>query len=89
MRGHLFAERFQFKNIKSATSFLEERVLLLSEEASAEAIPLLEIESNDVDVGHSASVSDITDEQRFYARSRGLNETKIKRMVFEGIVEME
>lgn len=71
------------KNIKSATSFLEERVLLLSEDASAEAIPLLEIESNDVDVGHSASVSDITNEQRFYAGSRGLNEAGIKRMIFE------
>ena len=73
------------KNIKSATSFLEERVLLLSEEASAEAIPLLEIESNDVDVGHSASVSDITDEQMFYARSRGMNEAGIRKMILEGV----
>jgi len=53
-------------------SFLEERILLLSDHAKAEAVPELEILSDDVKCSHAASMSRIPEEHLFYLQSRGL-----------------
>lgn len=54
-------------------SFLTERILLISSTASAEAIPELEILSDDVKCSHAASVSKISENHLFYFQSRGID----------------
>ncbi|MEN8253138.1 MAG: SufD family Fe-S cluster assembly protein [Patescibacteria group bacterium] len=75
------------KNCNGVNSFLTERVLLLSDKARAEAIPDLEIESDDVKCSHAASVSSISEKQIFYLMSRGISKQKAEEMIVEGFLE--
>ncbi len=69
-------------------SFLEERILLLSDQAKAEAIPELEILSDDVKCSHAASVSRIPQEHLFYLQSRGIKKEAAEELVTEGFLEL-
>ncbi len=76
------------KNCGDTQSFLEERVLLLSDEAKAETVPDLEIESDDVKCSHAASISRIPDEQLFYLQSRGVSRSQAEKMIVEGFLKV-
>jgi Fe-S cluster assembly scaffold protein SufB len=69
-------------------SFLTERVLLLSKDAHAIAIPDLEILTDDVKCSHAASVSQIPEEQIFYMTSRGISKKTAEDMIVEGFLKM-
>lgn len=69
-------------------SFLEERILLLSDQAKAEAVPELEIEADDVKCSHAASVSRIPREHLFYLQSRGLSKVKAEEVIVEGFLKI-
>lgn len=73
-------------NCPDTNSFLEERVLLLSDQAKAEVIPDLEIESDDVKCSHAASISQIPPEQLFYLMSRGLTITQAQSLIIAGFL---
>lgn len=49
------------------------RTILLSDRARAWAVPSLEIIADDVTCAHGATVSDLSEEELFYLRSRGLS----------------
>ncbi|MEP7166922.1 MAG: SufD family Fe-S cluster assembly protein [Candidatus Woesebacteria bacterium] len=68
-------------------SFLEERILLLSDKAKAEAIPELEIKTDDVKCSHAASISRIPEEHLFYLESRGIPQKLAEDMIVEGFLE--
>lgn len=68
-------------------SFLEERILLLSPTARAEAVPELEILCDDVKCSHAASVSQISPEHLFYLESRGIPKKTAEEMIVEGFLE--
>jgi Fe-S cluster assembly protein SufD len=68
-------------------AFQDNRNLLLSKSAHADAIPGLEIEANDVRCTHAAAVAQIDAEQLHYLRSHGLDEGDAKRLVIEGFLE--
>ncbi len=68
-------------------SFLTERILLLSDQASAEAIPDLEIMTDDVSCSHAASVSNVDEDHLFYLMSRGIDEQQAERMIVQGFLE--
>lgn len=68
-------------------SFLTERILLLSDEAQAEAVPDLEIMSDDVSCSHAASVSHIPESQLFYLMSRGLPQVEAEELIVEGFLK--
>jgi Fe-S cluster assembly scaffold protein SufB len=70
-----------------SNSFLTERVLLLSPEARAEAVPDLEILTDDVKCSHAASISSIPETQLFYLMSRGLSKIKAEELIVEGFLE--
>ncbi len=72
----------------NSNSFLTERVLLLSDQATAEAIPDLEILTDDVKCSHAASISRIPEEQLFYLQSRGISRQQAEDMVVEGFLEL-
>jgi len=67
-------------------AFQENRSLLLSDSAHADAIPGLEIEANDVRCTHAATISKIDEEQLFYLRSRGLERPDAERLLVGGFL---
>ena len=75
------------ENCPNTQSFLEERILLLSENAKAEAVPELEILSDDVKCSHAATISRIPEEHLFYLQSRGISKAKAEELVVEGFLE--
>ena len=76
------------KSAQSTNSFLEERVLLLSPEARATAIPNLEILSDDVKCSHAATVGRLDDEQLFYLMSRGLSKARATHLIAKGFLKV-
>ncbi|CAN5587464.1 Fe-S cluster assembly protein SufD [soil metagenome] len=75
------------KGAQQTDAFQENRNLLLSKSAHADAIPGLEIEADDVRCTHAAAVAQIDAEQVHYLRSHGLRETEAKRLVIEAFLE--
>ena len=71
----------------SSNSFLSGRSILLDKGAKSDAIPGLEILTNDVKATHSASVAQIDEEQIFYLGSRCLNRREAERIIVEGFLE--
>ncbi|MCB9813319.1 MAG: SufD family Fe-S cluster assembly protein [Pseudomonadales bacterium] len=71
-----------------SNSFLTERVLLLSNQASAEAVPELEILTDDVKCSHAASVSEIPSEQLFYLMSRGIQKKQAEDLIIQGFLKI-
>lgn len=74
------------ENCGDTQSFLEERILLLSDTAKAEAVPELEILTDDVKCSHAASISRIPEEHLFYLESRGIPKERAEGMVVEGFL---
>jgi Fe-S cluster assembly protein SufD len=73
---------------KQTSSYQECRNLLLSPEAGAEPIPVLEIETNDIlRCGHGATAGAIDPTQLFYAQTRGLEADAAERMIVRGFFE--
>lgn len=67
-------------------AFQENRSLLLSASAHADAIPGLEIEADDVRCTHAAAVAQVDPDQLYYLRSHGIDEADGKRLVVEGFL---
>jgi Fe-S cluster assembly protein SufB len=61
--------------------------LLLDERARTDTYPYIEIDEEDVTIGHEASVSKVGEEQLFYLMSRGLSEEEATTMVVSGFIE--
>src|SRR4029077_1021809 len=55
--------------------------LLLDETSRTDTYPYIEIEEEDVEVGHEATVSKVGEEQLFYLMSRGLSESEAYTMI--------
>ncbi len=67
-------------------TYLTEDVLMLDPAAKVDAVPGLEIRTNDVKASHSATVSRVTTEDLFYFQSRGITEETAKEMFTEGFL---
>jgi Fe-S cluster assembly protein SufB len=61
--------------------------LLLDPESRSDTYPSIEIDEEDVNIGHEASVSKVGEEQLFYLMSRGLSEEEATTMVVSGFIE--
>ncbi|CAA9547333.1 MAG: Iron-sulfur cluster assembly protein SufB [uncultured Thermomicrobiales bacterium] len=61
--------------------------LLLNEESRTDTYPYMEIEEDNVTIGHEASVSKVGEEQLFYLQSRGLSEDEAMSMIVSGFIE--
>ena len=76
------------KGTRQTSSYQECRNLLLSPDAGAEPIPVLEIEANDIlRCGHGATAGAIDPTQLFYAQTRGLDHDAAERMIVRGFFE--
>ena len=61
--------------------------LILDEDSRSDTYPYIQIDEDEVDIGHEATVSKIGEEQLFYLMSRGLTESEASAMVVAGFVE--
>lgn len=75
------------ENASKSNSFLSGRSILLDKDAKSDAIPGLEIFTNDVKATHSASVAQIDEEQIFYLQTRCLSKEEAERTIVEGFLE--
>jgi Fe-S cluster assembly protein SufB len=72
---------------ENAKSFVRCDALILDEESRSDTYPYMEIEENDAEIGHEATVSKVGEEQLFYLMSRGLTEDLATSMIVAGFIE--
>ncbi|MGA7367766.1 MAG: SufD family Fe-S cluster assembly protein [Nitrososphaeraceae archaeon] len=75
------------KDAKASESYLAGHAILLDKDAKSDAIPGLEIETNEVKATHSASVAQLDEAQIYYLMCRGLNRDSAKREIVSGFLE--
>ena len=67
-------------------TYLTETLLMLDPTAKVDAIPGLEIKTNDVKASHSATVTNVSEEDLFYLAARGIALREGRRMIIEGFL---
>lgn len=75
------------KKARGCSAHQRTDTLLLGEEAKCSALPILEVENDDVNCSHGASLGQIDEEQLFYLLSRGLNENQANKLIISGFLE--
>lgn len=66
---------------------LTQHALMLDASAKVDAVPALEITTNDVKASHSATVTKVSEEDLFYMGSRGLPREEARRLYIEGFLQ--
>ncbi len=61
--------------------------LLLDEHSRSDTYPYIEIDDQEVTIGHEASVSKVGEEQLFYLMSRGIDEEMANTLIVNGFIE--
>ena len=61
--------------------------LLLDPESRSDTYPYIDVQEDDVQIEHEATVSKISEEQLFYLMSRGLGEGEASAMIVNGFLE--
>jgi FeS assembly protein SufD len=75
------------KEGKGTESYLAGHAVLLDRGAKSDAIPGLEIQTNEVKATHSASVAQMDENQIYYLTTRGLSREGAKREIVSGFLE--
>ena len=76
-----------YKGATNAKSNVVCDALLLDPQSRSDTYPSIEIDEEDVTIGHEATVSKVGEEQLFYLMSRGLSEEQATTMVVSGFIE--
>ncbi len=76
-----------YPGAENAKSTVRCDALLLDEDSRSDTYPVMEIDEEQVTIGHEATVSKVGDEQLFYLQSRGIDETEATKMIVNGFVE--
>ena len=74
-------------NAEGAKSNVVCDALLLDRDSRSDTYPYIEVDAEDVTLGHEATVSKVGEEQLFYLMSRGLSEEEATTMVVSGFIE--
>ncbi len=72
---------------KKSKSTVRCDALILDTTARSDTYPYMEIDEEDVTIGHEASVSKVGEEQLFYLQSRGLGADEAMSMIVSGFIE--
>jgi len=75
------------KSAKNAKSTVDCASLMLDDESRSDTIPVMDIRTQDADVGHEAKIGRISDESVFYLMSRGLSEEDARAMIVSGFAD--
>ncbi len=76
-----------YKGAKNVRSNVACDALLLDPASRSDTYPTIEVDEEDVTIGHEASVSKVGEEQLFYLMSRGLTQEEATTMVVSGFIE--
>ena len=76
-----------YKDASNVKSNVVCDALLLDKDSRSDTYPYIEIDEDDVTIGHEASVSKVGEDQLFYLMSRGLTEEEATSMVVSGFIE--
>ncbi len=69
-------------------TYEENRNLVLTDGCQADSVPNLEIETGEIEgAGHASATGRFDDEQLFYLRSRGIEESEARRLVVHGFFD--
>jgi len=72
---------------EGASTSVECDALMFDNDSTSDTMPYMEIQENEVDVAHEATVGKIGDEDVFYLQSRGLDDDDAKQMIVAGFIE--
>jgi len=61
--------------------------LMLDQESQSDTIPVIDIQTSDIDLGHEAKIGRINDDVIFYLMTRGIPEEEAKAMIVRGFAE--
>jgi Fe-S cluster assembly protein SufB len=76
-----------YKGATNVRSSVACDALLLDPASRSDTYPTIEVDEEDVTIGHEASVSKVGEEQLFYLMSRGLSQEEATTMVVSGFIE--
>ncbi|MCP3996551.1 MAG: Fe-S cluster assembly protein SufD [bacterium] len=72
------------EDAQKTNAYQTNRNLILSDGASAQSVPNLEILANDVKCGHGSTMGPLDEEQHYYLMSRGLDDARANRLLVHG-----
>lgn len=75
------------RGAKNTDAWLAAHIMLLSDKATGEAIPNLEIIENDIKAGHATTIGRIDELQLFYLMSRGFDRQSARAMIVHGFLQ--
>jgi Fe-S cluster assembly protein SufB len=75
------------KNATGCKSTVSCTSLMLDNESKSDTLPIIEIDNDNIDIGHEAKIGRISDDAIFYLMSRGISEEEAKAMIVRGFVE--
>ncbi|MBT4350967.1 Fe-S cluster assembly protein SufB, partial [archaeon] len=61
--------------------------LILDETSATDTFPYMNVNEQDVSIGHEASVNKVSDDQLFYLMSRGIEQSEAMAMIVRGFME--
>jgi Fe-S cluster assembly protein SufB len=69
---------------KSSKSSVDCQTLMLDDISRSDTVPVMDIKTNNCDIGHEAKIGRISDEAVFYLMSRGIPENEARAMIVSG-----
>jgi Fe-S cluster assembly scaffold protein SufB len=76
-----------YPGMKGSKASVRCDALLMDEDSRSDTYPYMQIDEDQVQIGHEATVSKIGDEQLFYLQSRGISEEEAMAMIVNGFIE--
>lgn len=75
------------ENAHGSKSTVSCESLMMDNDSVSDTLPIIELNTDDIDIGHEAKIGRISDEAIFYLMSRGIDEEEAKAMIVRGFVE--
>ena len=75
------------KERKQTLAFMQNKNLLLTDNAKISTIPILEIYNDDTECSHSATSGSLDKEKLFYLKTRGINEDDAKDFLIKSFID--
>lgn len=75
------------KNAAGSKSNVQCDALLVDDISRTDTYPYVDVQTDDVEMGHEATVSKVSEDQLFYLMQRGLDEQEAMAMIVRGFVE--
>ena len=77
------------QNGGASNNYLKQEVLNLSSSGRVKTIPNLKIDTNDVKIGHRASIQNLSEEDLYYTAARGIERNTARKLLITGFLKEE